>query len=122
GVEVFLGVTLYVMAVFRPLYLQALGLSESAIAISISAFLLVAAIWSAFAGTITRILGEFGTLALLVLMASAAFFGMYGAGQFAGAALFQVPIYVVWSVQPEISNKFLNRRLVPGQRATGVSV
>src|SRR5207249_4088302 len=30
GVEVFLGVTLYVMAVFRPLYLQALGLSESA--------------------------------------------------------------------------------------------
>src|SRR6266704_766221 len=46
GVEVFLGVTLYVMAVFRPLYLQALGLSESAIAISISGFLLVAAIWS----------------------------------------------------------------------------
>src|SRR6058998_1562240 len=68
GVEVFLGVTLYVMAVFRPLYLQALGLSESAIAISISGFLLVAAIWSAFAGTITRVLGEFGTLALLVLI------------------------------------------------------
>src|SRR5207245_2808911 len=66
GVEVFLGVTLYVMAVFRPLYLQALGLSESAIAISIGGFLLVAAIWSAFAGTITRVLGEFGTLALLV--------------------------------------------------------
>src|SRR5437867_2490480 len=76
GVEVFLGVTLYVMAVFRPLYLQALGLSDSAIAISISGFLVVAAIWSAFAGTITRILGEFGTLALLVLMASAAFFGI----------------------------------------------
>src|SRR5438046_1163752 len=50
GVEVFLGVTLYVMAVFRPLYLQALGLSESAIAISISAFLVVAAVWPAFAG------------------------------------------------------------------------
>src|SRR3989454_929547 len=100
GVEVFLGVTLYVMAVFRPLYLQALGLSESAIAISISGFLLVAAIWSAFAGTITRVLGEFGTLALLVLMASAAFFGMYGAGQFPGAALLQVPLYIVWSLQP----------------------
>src|SRR2546422_1065720 len=57
GVEVFLGVTLYVMAVFRPLYLQALGLSESAIAISISAFLLVAAIWSAFAGTLTTTTG-----------------------------------------------------------------
>src|SRR2546425_1164659 len=59
GVEVFLGVTLYVMAVFRPLYLQALGLSESAIAISIGGFLLVPAIWSAFAGTITRVLGIF---------------------------------------------------------------
>src|SRR5437867_535074 len=82
GVEVFLGVTLYVMAVFRPLYLQALGLSESAIAISISGFLVVAAVWSAFAGTFTRILGEFGTLALLVLMASAAFFGMFGAWRF----------------------------------------
>src|SRR2546427_271441 len=122
GVEVFLGVTLYVMAVFRPLYLQALGLSESAIAISISAFLLVAAIWSAFAGTITRVLGEFGTLALLVLMASAAFFGMYGAGQFSGAALFQVPIYVVWSLQPALTTAFLNRRLEPGQRATVLSM
>src|SRR2546428_459308 len=118
GVEVFLGVTLYVMAVFRPLYLQALGLSDSAIAISISGFLVVAAIWSAFAGTITRILGEFGTLALLVLMASAAFFGMFGAGQFAGAALFQVPIYIVWSLQPALTTAFLNRRLEPGQRAT----
>src|SRR3989475_271698 len=122
GVEVFLGVTLYVMAVFRPLYLQALGLSESAIAISISAFLLVAAIWSAFAGTITRVLGEFGTLALLVLMASAAFFGMYGAGQFSGAALFQVPIYVVCSPHPARTTAFLNRRLEPGQRATVLSM
>src|SRR2546427_802784 len=122
GVEVFLGVTLYVMAVFRPLYLQALGLSDSAIAISISGFLVVAAIWSAFAGTITRILGEFGTLALLVLMASAAFFGMFGAGQFAGAALFQVPIYVVWSLQPALTTAFLNRRLEPGQRATVLSM
>src|SRR5436309_714106 len=122
GVEVFLGVTLYVMAVFRPLYLQALGLSESAIAISISGFLLVAAIWSAFAGTITRVLGEFGTLALLVLMASAAFFGMYGAGRFPGAALLQVPLYIVWSLQPALTTAFLNRRLEPGQRATVLSM
>src|SRR3989442_540801 len=122
GVEVFLGVTLYVMAVFRPLYLQALGLSESAIAISISGFLLVAAIWSAFAGTITRVLGEFGTLALLVLMASAAFFGMFGAGQFPGAALLQVPLYIVWSLQPALTTAFLNRRLEPGQRATVLSM
>src|SRR3989475_255541 len=122
GVEVFLGVTLYVMAVFRPLYLQALGLSESAIAISISGFLLVAAIWSAFAGTITRVLGEFGTLALLVLMASAAFFGMYGAGQFPGAALLQVPLYIVWSLQPALTTAFLNRRLEPGPRATVLSM
>src|SRR3989454_9513478 len=122
GVEVFLGVTLYVMAVFRPLYLQALGLSESAIAISISGFLLVAAIWSAFAGTITRVLGEFGPLALLVLMASAAFFGMYGAGQFPGSALLQVPLYIVWSLQPALTTAFLNRRLEPGQRATVLSM
>src|SRR3989441_1167159 len=122
GVEVFLGVTLYVMAVFRPLYLQALGLSESAIAISIGGFLLVAAIWSAFAGTITRVLGEFGTLALLVFMASAAFFGMYGAGQFPGAALLQVPLYIVWSLQPALTTAFLNRRLEPGQRATVLSM
>src|SRR2546426_79293 len=122
GVEVFLGVTLYVMAVFRPLYLQALGLSESAIATSIGGFLLVAAIWSAFAGTITRGLGEFGTLALLVFMASAAFFGMYGAGQFPGAALLQVPLYIVGSLQPALTTAFLNRRLEPGQRATVLSM
>src|SRR5256886_2248793 len=119
--EVLLDVTLYVMAVFRPLSLQALGLSESAIAVSISGFLLVAAIWSAFAGTITRVLGEFGTLALLVLMASAAFFGMYGAGQFPGAALLQVPLYIVWSLQPALTTAFLNRRLQPRQPATVLS-
>src|SRR2546430_2245873 len=120
--EVLLDVTLYVMAVFRPLSLQALGLSESAIAVSISGFLLVAAIWSAFAGTITRVLGEFGTLALLVLMASAAFFGMYGAGQFPGAALLQVPLYIVWSLQPALTTAFLNRRLQPRQPATVLSM
>src|SRR5207244_12324927 len=64
----------------------------------------------------------FGTLALLVLMASAAFFGMFGAGQFAGAALLQVPIYIVWSLQPALTTAFLNRRLEPGQRATVLSM
>jgi len=122
GLEVFLGVTLYAMAIFRPLYLQFLGLSATEIAISISGFLVVAAIWSAFAGTIARVLGEFGTIALMVFMASAAFFGMYGAGTFPGAVLFQVPIYIVWSLQPALTTAFLNRRLEPGQRATVLSM
>src|SRR2546426_448980 len=88
----------------------------------VGAIVNVAAIWSAFAGTITRVLGEFGTLALLVLMASAAFFGMFGAGQFPGAALLQVPLYIVWSLQPALTTAFLNRRLEPGQRATVLSM
>ena len=118
----FLGVTLYAMAIFRPLYLAHLGLSDAVIAVSISGFLLVAALWSAFAGEIARVLGELGTIALMVLMASAAFFGMYGAGQSSGAILFQVPIYVVWSLQPALTTAFLNRRLEPGQRATVLSM
>ncbi len=122
GLEVFLGVTLYAMAIFRPLYLQFLGLSNAEIAVSISGFLVVAAVWSAFAGEIARVLGEFGTIALMVAMASAAFFGMYGAGQHPGAILFQVPIYVVWSLQPALTTAFLNRRLEPGQRATVLSM
>jgi MFS family permease len=122
GLEVFLGVTLYAMAIFRPLYLRALGLSNAEIAVSISGFLVVAAIWSAFAGRISQVLGEFGSLALMVLMASAAFFAMYGAGPLRGAALFQVPIYVVWSLQPALTTAFLNRRLEPGQRATVLSM
>ena len=97
-------------------------MSVAGIGFSMNVFLVVAAVWSAFAGTFTRILGEFGTLALLVLMASAAFFGMYGAGQFAGAALLQVPIYIVWSLQPALTTAFLNRRLEPGQRATVLSM
>jgi MFS family permease len=122
GLEVFLGVTLYVMALYRPLYLQFLGLSPAQIAVSIGGFLAVAAVVSAFAGTISRVLGEFGTIVLLVLLASAAFLGMYGAGVFLGAALFQVPIYVVWSLQPAITTAYLNRRLEPGQRATVLSM
>ena len=66
GLEVFLGITLYAMALFRPLYLQFLGLSPAEIALSISGFLLVAAACSAFAGEIARVLGEFGTIALMV--------------------------------------------------------
>src|SRR3989442_2678433 len=98
------------MTVSGQLSLKSLGISESAIAISIGGFLLVAAIWSAFAGPITRVLGEFGTLALLVFMASAAFFGMYGAGQFPGGALFQVPLYIMLSLHPALTTAFLNRR------------
>src|SRR5207245_1775002 len=39
GLEVFLGITLYAMALFRPLYLQFLGLTPAEIALSISGFL-----------------------------------------------------------------------------------
>ncbi len=58
----------------------------------------------------------------MVVMASAAFFGMYGAGVLPGAVLFQVPIYVVWSLQPALTTAYLNRRLEPGQRATVLSM
>ena len=122
GLEVFLGVTLYAMAVFRPLYLRFLGLSNAEIAVSISAFLVVAAVWAAFAGVIARRLGEFGSIALMISLASAAFFGIYGAGQFAGAVLLQIPIYAVWTLQPTLTTAFLNRRLEPGQRATVLSM
>src|SRR5437773_1093911 len=122
GLEVFLGVTLYMMALYRPLYLRFLGLSDAQVALSIAGFLVVAAVWSAFAGGISRVLGEFGTIALLVALASAAFFGIYGAGVFSGAVLFQVLIYVVWSLQPALTTAYLNRRLEPGQRATVLSM
>src|SRR5206468_12011790 len=39
-----------------------------------------------------------------------------------GAVLFQVPIYVVWSLQPALTTAYLNRRLEPGQRATVLSM
>ncbi len=52
GVEVFLGVTLYAMAIFRPIYLGFLGLSDLEIATWISGFLFVAAVVSAFAGAL----------------------------------------------------------------------
>lgn len=122
GLQVFVGVSLYVMSIYRPLYLRFLGLPDSQIAVSIAGFLVVAALWSAFAGEISRILGEFGTIAFLVLLASAAFFGLFGAGQFPGAILLQVPIYVVWSLQPALTTAFMNRRLEPGERATVLSM
>jgi len=122
GLEVFLGVTLYAMAIFRPLYLEFLGLSEAEIAISISAFLLIAAMVAAIAGEIARVLGEFGTILLLVLLASGAFLGMYGAGRIPGAVLLQIPLYIVWSLQPALTTAFLNRRLEAGQRATVLSM
>ncbi|HEX9339834.1 MAG TPA: MFS transporter [Thermoplasmata archaeon] len=122
GLEVFLGITLYAMALFRPLYLQFLGLSPAEIALAISGFLLIAAVCSAFAGGIARRLGEFGTIALMVALASAAFVAMFGAGRWAAAVLFQIPIYVVWSLQPALTTAFLNRRLEPGQRATVLSM
>src|SRR3989475_4145848 len=52
GVEVFLGVTLYVMAVFRPLSPHALGLSGFAISISVSGFLLLSAISASLSGSV----------------------------------------------------------------------
>jgi MFS family permease len=122
GLEVFLGITLYLMAIYRPLYLRFLGLSDPQIAWSVSSFLVVAAIWSAFTGSISRVLGEFGTIALLVSMASLAFFGLYGVGAFPGVLLLQVPIYIVWSLQPALTTAFLNRRLEPGQRAMVLSL
>src|SRR5207245_300731 len=101
---------------------NAAGAFVGGVFVGVGGFLRVAATWSASAGTITRVLGRFGTLALLGFMASAAFFGMYGAGQFPGAALLQVPLYIVWSLQPALTTAFLNRRLEPGQRATVLSM
>jgi hypothetical protein len=122
GLQVFLGVPLYAMSIFRPLYLQSLGFSNADIATWISGFLLVAAIVSGFGGRIAAALGEFGTIVLFVLIASASFLGMFGAGHFGGAAVLQAPLYVVWTLQPALTTAFLNRRLEPGQRATVLSI
>src|SRR5947208_8957810 len=122
GLGVFLGVTVYVMAIYRPLYLRFLGLTDAQIALSISGFPVVAAVWSEFAGRSLRLLGEFGTIALMVVMASASFFGLYGVGSFPGAVLFQVPIYVVWSLQPALTTAYLKRRLDTRPRSTVLSM
>ncbi len=122
GIEVFLGVTLYAMAVFRPIYLGFLGLSDLEIATWISGFLFVAALVSAFAGDLSAALGEFGMLALLVLLTSGAFLGLWFSGRNPAAVLLQVPIYVAWSLQSPMVTAFMNRRLEPGQRATVLSM
>ena len=121
--EVVLGVTLYTMALFRPLYLTgALGIPEAQVALWVSAFLLVAALVSGFAGRLSSALGEFGTIALVVLLAAAAFLGMAAIGSVWFAVVLQAPVYVAWSLQPAMTTAFLNRRLEPGQRATVLSM
>lgn len=122
GLQVFLGVPLYAMSIFRPLYLRSLGFGDAEIALAISGFLLSAALVSAFAGRIARALGELGTIAMFVVLAVVAFLGMFGAGRVPAAAVLQAPLYTVWTLQPALTNAFLNRRLDPGQRATVLSM
>lgn len=122
GLQVFIGVPLYAMSIFRPLYLQSLGFGNADIATWISAFLLVAAFVSGFGGRIAGALGEFGTIVMFILIASASFLGMFGGGRFGGTAVLQAPLYVVWTLQPALTTAFLNRRLEPGQRATVLSM
>lgn len=122
GIQVFVGVTLYLMAAFRPLYFDYIGVSPGDIGVAISAFLALAAAVSAFTGRISDRLGELGTLTLLVVLAVGAFFGIWLVGRNLVAILLQAPIYVVWSLEPAIISAYLNRRLEPGQRATVLSM
>jgi hypothetical protein len=123
GLEVVLGIALYAMALFRPIYLtRGLGFSETEVALWVSGFLLVAAAVSAFAGDLAAALGEFGTLAFLVGVSSLAFVGLWGLGTAWVAVLLQAPIYVAWSLHSPLTTAFLNRRLEPGQRATVLSM
>ncbi len=122
GLQVFLGVTLYLMTAFRPLYLRFLGFGPGEIGLLISLFLLLAAGVSAFTGTVSDRLGEFGTLSLLVALAAVPFLGMWLAGRTGWAVFLQAPLYVVWSLEPPIISAYLNRRLEPGQRATVLSM
>jgi MFS family permease len=110
------------MALFRPIYLQTLGLSHVEVASSISAFLLIAAFVSAFAGRLSSALGESGMLALLVSLAAGPFLGMWLLGRTSVAAVLQAPIYVAWSLQSPMITAFLNRRLEPSQRAMVLSL
>ena len=123
GIEVVLGVTLYMMALFRPIYLTAgLGYNEAEVAIGVSGFLFAAALVSAFAGGVASRLGEFGTILGLVGLAAAGFLGMWLAGANRWAVAFQIPIYIAWTLQAPLTTAFLNRRLEPGQRATVLSM
>lgn len=122
GLQVFLGVSLYLMTAFRSLYLSFIGLDPGLIGIAISALLVLAAVVSSFTGRISDRLGEFGTLVLLALLASGSFFGIWLAGRVLFAGLLQAPIYIVWSLEPAVISAYLNRRLEPGQRATVLSM
>ncbi len=122
GFQVFLGVTVYLMTAFRPLYLAFLGFGAAEIGLSISLFLLLAAGVSAFTGKISDRLGEFGTLGLLSALAAAPFLGMWLLGRNLWAVYLQAPLYVVWSLETPIVSAYLNRRLEPGQRATVLSM
>lgn len=123
GLEVVLGVTLYSMGLFRPIYLMdGLGFPEVQIALWVSGFLLVAALVSAFAGDLAAALGEFGTVTLLAALASGSFLGLWALGAAWYAVFLQAPIYVAWSLQPALTTAFLNRRLEAGQRATVLSM
>jgi MFS family permease len=122
GLQVFLGVALYLMTAFRSPYLSLLGIQAADIGVWVSGFLLLAAIASAFTGAISNRLGEFGSLTLLLVLAAAPFFGLWIAGRTEWAVILQAPIYVVWSLQPALISAYLNRRLEPGQRATVLSM
>ncbi len=122
GFQVFLGVTLYLMTAFRPLYLAFLGFRAAEIGLAISLFLLLAAAVSAFTGRISDRLGEFGTLALLSVLAAVPFLGIWLVGRNLWAVYLQAPLYVVWSLEPPLISAYLNRRLEPGQRATVLSM
>ena len=122
GIQVFVGVTLYLMAAFRPLYLAYIGVSPAQIGLAIAGFLAYAAVVSAFTGMISDRLGELGTLTLLVALLVGAFFGMWILGRTSAAILLQIPVYIVWSLEPSLISAYLNRRLEPGQRATVLSM
>ena len=122
GLQVFLGVALYLMTAFRSPYLAALGIAPGDIGAWVAGFLLLAAVVSAFTGAISDRLGEFRSLALLGGFAALPFFGIWIAGRTPEAVLLQAPIYVVWSLEPPLISAYLNRRLEPGQRATVLSM
>lgn len=122
GFQVFLGVALYLMTAFRSPYLAALGIPAGDIGIWVAGFLLLAAIISYRTGAISNRLGEFGCLSLISVLAAVPFLGIWIAGRAAWAVLLQVPVYIVWSLEPPLISAFLNRRLEPGQRATVLSM
>ena len=122
GLQVFLGVALYLITAFRSLYLDAIGIAPGDIGVWVAGFLYLAAIVSGFTGTLSDRLGEFRSLALIVLLAAAPLLGIWVAGPSAWAVVLLVPVYVVWSLEPALISAYLNRRLEPGQRATVLSM